>query len=488
MYIGIDLGTSSVKLLLLSHKGEVVKTITKEYPLYFPKPLWSEQNPEDWYQAVISGLKDLVKTYDKESIKGMGFSGQMHGMVILDKDDNVIRPAILWNDQRTENECDYLNKIVGQKKLSEYTANISLTGFTAPKVLWLKENEPENFAKINKLMLPKDYIAYKLSNQFATDVSDASGTLYFDVSHKCWSKEMLKILSIKEEQLPVIYESYDVIGSLNENIAKEVGLTNKIKIIIGGGDQAVAAVGTGIVENNSCNLSLGTSGVVFVSSDEFALDKNNSLHSFCHANGRYHLMGVMLSAASSLKWWIESVNKSSDFETFLKEAETVEINKSVYFLPYLMGERTPINDPLAKGTFIGMTLNHERKHLTRAVLEGVAFALRDSFEIIKSLGIKIERVRVNGGGSKSALWVQIIADVLNVSVEKINTNDGPALGAAILASVGCKAYDTVESACNDIIKVTEVKDPNKSNVEKYDLKYQKYRLLYPKLKELFKII
>jgi len=487
MYIGIDLGTSSVKLLCLS-QGEVIKTVTKEYPLYFPKPSWSEQNPEDWYVAVVDGLKEIIESLDGTQIKGIGFSGQMHGMVILDGFDHVIRPAILWNDQRTEKECDYLNKTIGREKISQYTGNMALTGFTAPKVLWIKENEPESFQKINKLMLPKDYIAYQLSGIYATDVSDASGTLYFDVENKCWSKEMLTILEIKEEQLPTVYESYQSIGKIKKELAQEIGLNTDIQIIIGGGDQAVAAVGTGIVGNNACNLSLGTSGVVFVSSDEYKVDKDNALHAFCHANGKYHLMGVMLSAAASLKWWVDNVQQNNDFDQLLEEASTATIEESIFFLPYLMGERTPINDANARGAFIGLTLNHKRHQMTRAVLEGVAFALRDSFEIMKSLDLNIEKIRVNGGGAKSPLWIQIIADVLNVTVEKINTNEGPALGAAILAAVGCHAYPDVLSACEAIIKVTETIQPIHENVRLYDKKYSKFKQIYPALKQVFKAL
>src|SRR5690554_2751339 len=332
MFIGIDLGTSSVKILCLS-KGKVIKTISKEYPLYFPKPLWSEQNPLDWYKAVIEGLKEMTNTVDGNQIKGISFSGQMHGMVILDEFDSVIRKAILWNDQRTDKECDYLNNIIGKDKLSKYTANVALTGFTAPKVLWLKEHEEENFKKIKKIMLPKDYIAYKLSGVFASDVSDSSGTLYFDVKNKCWSKEMLEILDLRIEQLPKIYESYQVIGKLLPELAESLKINPNAQIIIGGGDQAVASVGTGIIENNTCNLSLGTSGVVFVSSDKFVVDKNNSLHAFCHANGKYHLMGVILNAAASLKWWIENVQQTNDFELILEEARHATINENVFFLP-----------------------------------------------------------------------------------------------------------------------------------------------------------
>ncbi|MDF2839299.1 MAG: xylulokinase, partial [Clostridia bacterium] len=353
-FIGIDIGTTSVKLIAVDEKGNVVKSVGKEYPLYFPKPLWSEQNPEDWWKQTLVGMKELLEGLDKDEVKALSFSGQMHGMVALDKNDQVIRPAILWNDQRTEKECRYLNEEIGQKRISEWTGNLALTGFTAPKVLWLKENEPENFAKVNKIMLPKDYIAYKISGVFATDMSDASGTLYLDVKNRAWSKPMLELLGITEDQLPKLYESYEEIGTIKPDVAKELGLNDMVKVVIGGGDQAVAAVGGGVVKPETCSLSLGTSGVVFASTSQFFVDEKNSLHSFCHANGKFHLMGVTLAAAASLKWWVEEVNQSEDFDGMLAEAAEATIDDHVFYLPYLMGERTPHNDPNCRGTFIGM--------------------------------------------------------------------------------------------------------------------------------------
>jgi xylulokinase len=410
----------------------------------------------------------------------------MHGMVALDKNDQVIRPAILWNDQRTEKECRYLNEEIGQKRISEWTGNLALTGFTAPKVLWLKENEPENFAKINKIMLPKDYIAYKMSGVFATDMSDASGTLYLDVKNRAWSKPMLELLGITEDQLPKLYESYEEIGTIKPDVAKELGLNDMVKVVIGGGDQAVAAVGGGVVKPETCSLSLGTSGVVFASTSQFFVDEKNSLHSFCHANGKFHLMGVTLAAAASLKWWVEEVNQSEDFDGMLAEAAEATIDDHVFYLPYLMGERTPHNDPNCRGTFIGMNMTHQRKHLTRAVLEGVAFSLRDTFEIMKAMGIKIPEISINGGGAKSKLWCEIIADILNVRVVKLNTNEGPAYGAAILAAVGCGLFPSVEAACDSFIKVTESIEPNKAHAALYNKKYEKFKEIYPTIKELFK--
>ena len=484
LYIGVDLGTSSVKLLLMDEAGDIKSIVTREYPLYFPKPGWSEQNPEDWYTALVDGIRVLTRDCNKAEIDGISFSGQMHGMVILDEKDRVIRPAILWNDGRTQEECDYLNHEIGREKISSYTANMALTGFTAPKLLWVRKHEPENFAKIKKIMLPKDYIAYCLSGVHCTDVSDASGMLLFDVKNKCWSKEMLDICGLKEEQMARIHESFQVVGCLTKEAANVLGLSEKVKVIAGGGDQAVAAVGTGTVGAGMCNVSLGTSGVVFVASQKFAVDDQNALHSFCHADGKYHFMGVMLSAAASNKWWMDEIIGTKEYSKE-QQAITKLGENNVYFLPYLMGERTPHNNPNARGTFIGMTMDTTRADMTQAVLEGVAFALRDSFEITKSLGVQIDRIRINGGGAKSPLWCKIIADVLNVKVDKINSEEGPAFGAAILAAVGCGKYASVEEACAKLIKVISTTDQDPKIVELYNKKYEVFKQLYPALKEMF---
>lgn len=484
LYVGVDLGTSSVKLLLMDEAGDIKSIVTREYPLYFPKPGWSEQNPEDWYAALVDGMKELTGDCDKSQIEGISFSGQMHGMVILDEADQVIRPAILWNDGRTQAECDYLNQEVGREKISGYTANMALTGFTAPKLLWVRKHEPDNFAKIKKIMLPKDYVAYRLSGVHCTDVSDASGMLLLDVKNKCWSKEMLELCGLEEKQMAKIFESYQVVGNLTEQAARELELPKKVKVIAGGGDQAVAAVGTGTVGEGRCNVSLGTSGVVFISTKEFAVDENNSLHAFAHADGRYHFMGVMLSAAASNKWWMDEVLGTREYEKE-QQAITKLGENNVYFLPYLMGERTPHNNPNARGTFIGMTMDTTRADMTQAVLEGVAFALRDSFEIVKSLGVEIDRIRINGGGAKSPLWCKIIADVLNVKVDKINSTEGPAFGAAILAAVGCGRYANVEEATGKLIKVTGTTEQDPEEVERYNRKYEVFKELYPALKGIY---
>ncbi len=484
LYIGVDLGTTSVKLLLMDEAGNIKNIVTKEYPLFFPQPGWSEQNPEDWYAGLKDGIKDLTKDCDKSSIDGISFSGQMHGMVILDDEDRVIRPAILWNDGRTQAECDYLNNEIGREKISAYTGNMALTGFTAPKLLWVKRNEPDNFARIKKVMLPKDYIAYRLSGVHCTDVSDASGMLLLDVKKKCWSREMLDIIGLKEEQLAKVFESYEVVGTITKPAAGELGLPETVKVIAGGGDQAVAAVGTGTVGHGMCNVSLGTSGVVFIASREYAEVDKNALHVFAHADGRYHFMGVMLSAAASNKWWMDEIIGTKEYGREQSGISRLGEN-NVYFLPYLMGERTPHNNPNARGTFIGMTMDTTRYDMTQAVLEGVAFALRDSFEITQKLGVVIERIRINGGGAKSPLWCRIIANVLNVKVDRINSEEGPAFGAAILAAVGCGKYATVEEACGRLIKVIETTDQDPEIVELYNKKYDVFKDLYPTLKEMF---
>lgn len=485
-YIGVDLGTSALKLVMMKGNGELVKTVSKEYPLYFPRSGWSEQNPVDWFLAVKEGLKELA-TFADEKIAGISFGGQMHGLVILDKDDNVLRPAILWNDGRSTEETDYLNNVIGKEKLSKLTANIAFAGFTAPKILWVKNNEPEIFAKISKIMLPKDYISYMLSGSFATDYSDASGMLLLDVKNKKWSKEMIDICGISDDMLPKLYESYEVVGAIKPELAKELGLNDDIKIVAGAGDNAAAAIGTATVGEGACNISLGTSGTVFISSKNFGVDNFNALHSFAHADGNYHLMGCMLSAASCNKWWMEEILKTKDFAKEQSDIDNLGEN-NVFFLPYLMGERSPHNDPDAAGTFIGMRMDTKREDMTLAVFEGVTFALRDSLEVARSLGIKIDRTMICGGGAKSPLWKRLVANILNVEVEVPVSEEGPGFGAAILAAVGCGEYESVEKAAKSIIKIKEKIKPEADLVVKYEEKYQKFKKIYPALKDVFKKI
>ena len=483
-YIGVDLGTSAVKLLLMDAKGSIKNIVSKEYPLSFPKPGWSEQNPEDWDKQVMAGIKELIAGVDGSEVAGISFGGQMHGLVILDKDDNVIRPAILWNDGRTTKECDYLNNVIGKNKLSEYTANIAFAGFTAPKILWVKENEPENFAKIAKIMLPKDYIAYKLSGVHCTDVSDASGMLLFDVKNRTWSKEMCEICSVREDQLAKIYESYETVGTILPAVAKELGISENCKIVAGAGDNAAAAVGTGTVGDGACNISLGTSGTIFISSKNFGVDSNNALHSFAHADGTYHLMGCMLSAASCNKWWMDDIIGTKDYAAEQKAIEKLGENH-VFFLPYLMGERSPINDPMARATFTGITMDTTRADMTQAVLEGVAFALRDSFEVARSLGVDIQRSKICGGGAKSPLWKKIVANVLNIKIDVIESEEGPALGGAMLAAVANGEYADVQAAADAIVKIVDTVEPDAELVAKYEARYQEFKRIYPALKPVF---
>ncbi len=484
LYIGVDLGTSAVKLLLMEASGEIKNIVSKEYPLSFPKPGWSEQNPEDWWEQTKAGIKELISGFDASQVAGISFGGQMHGLVILDENDKVIRPAILWNDGRTVKECDYLNNEIGKDKLSEYTANISFTGFTAPKILWVKENEPDNFARIKKIMLPKDYIAYKLSGVHCTDVSDASGMLLFDVKNRTWSEEMCRICDVKSEQLPRIFESYEKVGNVLPDVASELGISADCLVAAGAGDNAAAAVGTGTVGNGACNISLGTSGTIFISSDKFGVDENNALHSFDHADGSFHLMGCMLSAASCNKWWMEEILKTEDFAGEQKGIDDLGKNH-VFFLPYLMGERSPNNDPNARGTFIGMTMDTSRQDMTQAVLEGVAFALRDSLEVARSLGIDIKKTRICGGGAKSPLWKKMIANIMNLDVEVIKSEEGPALGGAMLAAVAKGEYDSVKAAADAIVEVVDTVHPEAELVARYEERYQKFKTIYPALKSVY---
>ena len=486
LFIGVDLGTSAVKLLLMDETGKIHKIVSKEYPLYFPQPGWSEQNPQDWIRQSMEGIKELTAQCDKSQIKGISFGGQMHGLVVLDEKDQIIRPAILWNDGRTGKQTDYLNQEIGKETLSCYTGNIAFAGFTAPKILWMREKEPENFVRIRKIMLPKDYLAFYLSGEFSTDYSDASGTLLLDVEHKCWSEEIMEICGIRESQLPKLYESWESTGIIKPEIAEELGIPQDVKIIAGAGDNAAAAVGTGTVGEGQCNLSVGTSGTVFISSKNFGVDEHNALHSFAHADGNYHLMGCMLSAASCNKWWMEEILKTKEYQTEQDGIRKLGENQ-VFYLPYLMGERSPHNDPDARAAFVGMSMDTTREDMTQAMLEGVAFGLRDSMEAAKSTGLAPKRSKICGGGAKSSLWRKIIANVMNMKIDRIESEEGPGYGAAILAAVGCGAFSSVEEAAGRLVKITDTEEPDPQLAEKYEEKYQKYRKLYPALKEFYHI-
>ncbi len=485
-FIGIDLGTSAVKLLLMDEKGGIKNIVSKEYPLFFPNPGWSEQNPSDWISAIKEGIPELIAGVDASEVGGIGAGGQMHGLVALDKEDQVLRPAILWNDGRSQKETDYLNNEIGRDKLAEYTGNIAFAGFTAPKILWMKNNEPELFARIAKIMLPKDYVNYVLTGVHCSDYSDASGMLLLDCAGKCWSKEMLEICGITEDVMPKLFESYDVVGTLKPEMAEALGLPESVKVVAGAGDNAAAAVGTGIVGEGGCNISLGTSGTIFISSRQFKVDDGNSLHAFAHADGGWHLMGCMLSAASCNKWWMEEILKTKEYG---EEQTGITDDKlgtnHVYYLPYLMGERAPHNDPASRSCFIGMTMDSTREDMTQAVLEGVAFGIRDSLEAAKAMGLEIGESMICGGGAKSPLWRKIFANVLNIRLTIPETEQGPGYGGAILAAVACGVYKDVEEACRALIRTTDSVEPDPETAARYEEKYQVFRKLYPALKDLF---
>lgn len=486
LYIGIDLGTSSLKLLLMDENGKIENVVTKEYPLEFPHPGWSQQAPQDWEKAVMEGIPQLLQGIDASQIAGIGCGGQMHGLVILDDQDQVIRPAILWNDGRTSRQVEYLNNTVGKETLSKLTANIAFAGFTAPKILWIRENEPENFSRIAKIMLPKDYVNYILTGVHACDYSDASGMLLLDVKHKCWSDKMLEICGISEEQMPRLYESYACIGTLRPDVAQKLGLPAGVKVAAGAGDNAAAAVGTGVVGEGGCNISLGTSGTVFISSRTFRADPCNALHSFAHADGGFHLMGCMLSAASCNKWLMDEIYRTQDYTREQTGITEDKLGRNhVYFLPYLMGERSPINDTNATGTFIGITMDTTREDLTQAVLEGVAFAIRDSVEVARSSGINVSSSKICGGGAKSPLWKKIIANVLNIQLQCPESEQGPGMGGAMLAMVACGRFASVQEASERFNSISGVVEPDPELTARYEKRYQQFRKIYPCCKPLF---
>lgn len=455
--IGVDLGTSAVKLILTDENGAILRTVSKSYPLLQPKPHWSEQNPEDWWNGVCSGIEELTADIDKTAVRAVGVGGQMHGLVMLDKDDRVLRPAILWNDTRTGKETDWLNSVIGKERLQALTGNIAFAGFTAPKILWVKENEPALFARCSKLCLPKDYINYRLTGVFATDVSDASGTLFFDVAHRCWSKEMLGVLGITEAMLPAVYESEAVIG-------RTTALGLCADVAAGAGDNAAAAIGTDTVRAGQCNISLGTSGTVFLPTDSFVQPDNPALHSFCHANGKWHLMGCILSAASCNQWLNERVLQSG------YDVKAGDPSNELYFMPYLSGERCPHNDGDVRGAFLGLTHATTREDLQTAVFEGVSFAIKDCLALCPA----VSAATVCGGGTRSDAWMQILADVLHLELHVID-NEGPAYGGALLALGLCHTP-----------RVKAVITPNAETAAIYEQKYRKYRQLYPMLKDFYR--
>lgn len=489
-YLGIDVSTTGAKALLIDEKGDVVSSATTALPLSMPQPLWSEQDPQDWWTGTVQSIRQALAQarVDGSAVAAVGLTGQMHGLVLLDGDGQVLRPAILWNDQRTGAQCDEIRARLGFERLVQITGNNALTGFTAPKILWVQQNEPQVYARARHILLPKDYVRYRLTGEYAMDKADGSGTLLFDLQRRDWSQEVLQALEIPAAWLPPTYEGPQITGSLSREAAELTGLRAGTPVMAGGGDQSAQAVGVGAVEPGIVALTLGTSGVVFATTEAAHIEPQGRLHAFCHAlPGKWHFMGVMLSAAGSLQWYRDTLAPQESFDALLAPAEEVPAGcEGLLFLPYLTGERTPHPDPLARGAFVGLTVRHTRPHLTRAVLEGVAFGLRDSFELIKTAGkVGVRQVRVSGGGSKSSLWRQILADVLRAELVTVNTTEGAAYGAALLAGVGAGAWQTVPQACQQVIRVTGSTQPQPEVSELYEAQYRLYCQLYPALKPIF---
>ena len=488
-FIGIDLGTSACKLLLMDERGEIAGVVSKSYGVEYPRPGWSQQDPDQWWRAVREGVPELIAGIDAGQVAGIGCGGQMHGLVVLDERDEVIRPAILWNDGRTAEQVRYLNETVGIPRLLDLTGNIAYAGFTAPKVLWMRDEEPELFDRVAHVMLPKDYVNHLLTGVYATDVSDASGTLLFDVARRAWSEEMLGLCGLVPAQMPQVHESYEPIGTLLPDVAAELGLPEGVVVAGGAGDNAAAAVGTGAVGAGTMNISLGTSGTVFIPTGAFADGVGDRIHSFCHADGAWHLMGCILSAASCNAWWVGDVLGSDDMAAEQAGIDAGSADASLpYFLPYLMGERTPHNDVSARGAFVGMSMSTTRSDMTRAVLEGVAFAVRDSVEIARSLGVRVSSSTVCGGGARSATWLQMLADVLGIELVLPATEQGPGYGGATLAAVAAGAHESVAACAGAIVSRRGRVVPNPGLADAYDRRYQVWRGLYPALRESFRTV
>lgn len=495
LLLGIDLGTSSCKAVLVAVDGVIVAEASRDYPIYSPRPLWSEQNPDDWWRGVAEAIRDVITKIggDAARIRGIGLTGQMHGLVLLDRGGTVLRSAILWNDQRTQPQCDRITRRLGVDQLLANTGNIVLPGFTAPKLEWVREHEPAVFASIAHILLPKDYIRFRLAGEYATDVSDASGTSLFNVAARQWSDEMLQALDVPHAWLPTAFESAEISGRVTAPAAAETGLTAGIPVVAGAGDQAAAAIGAGIVRDGDTCVTLGTSGVVFTASETHRVAPGGVLHAFCHAvPNTWHLMGVMLSAGGSLHWWrdvLRGADRSTDgdamYAAIIDEAARISAgSESLIFLPYLSGERTPHADPLARGGFIGLTTRHGRGHMTRAVLEGVAMGLCDSLDLIRGVGIRPNVIHASGGGARSAAWRQIMADVFGVNLITANATQGGAFGAALLAGVGVGCYSSVKDACQIACKQGDMTTPSAAG-NSYPEIHASYRALYPALRASF---
>jgi xylulokinase len=498
-YLGIDIGTSGTKTLVINEKGKILAEATENYPCYFPRPLWSEQDPEDWWKATVATVRQVVKKAKLKAadVKAIGLSGQMHGSVFLDKRSKVIRKALLWNDQRTAAECTEIEERAGGREaLIKMVANPALTGFTAPKILWLRNHEPKHFEKTVNVLLPKDDVRRRMTGELATDVSDASGMLLLDVVKRNWSKELLSKLQLDESLFGKCYESEEVTGKLTKEAAAAMGLSTDCVVVGGAGDCAANGVGTGVVTSGTLSTSIGTSGIMFVHSDEVQIDPAGRLHTFCHAvHGKWHMMGVSLTGGGALQWFTEKIcdglgkGKDQRYKLLTAEAEKIAAgSEGLFFLPYLAGERTPHADPHARGCFIGLTLKHGRGHLTRAVMEGVAYAMRDSLTIIRELHVPVKQIRASGGGSKNPLWRQIQADAFGQDVVTINAEQGPAYGVALLAAVGAGAFKDVEEACAATIRVVSKTPPSKKSAEVYDAGFPIYQQLYRSLKNDFRAI
>jgi xylulokinase len=489
-FLGIDTSTTSSKALLIDESGEVVAVASSPHTLQTPKPLWSEQDPREWWEAVSASVRSLLEKagIGGEAVSAVGLTGQMHGLVLLDEAGEVLRPAILWNDQRTQGQCDEIHRRIGREHFIQISGNVALTGFTAPKILWVQENEPEIYSRAKHVLLPKDYIRLKLTGEYAMDKADGAGTVLFDIKARTWSQEILSALGIDRAWMPPTFEGPEFTGRVTPEAAALTGLKAGTPVAAGGGDQAAQAVGVGVVEEGVVALTVGTSGVVFAATPSPLVEPEGRLHAFCHAvPGMWHFMGVMLSAAGSLQWYRDTLAPGMSFDDLLKEAENKPAgSEGLQFLPYLSGERTPHPDPLARGAFIGLTLRHGRGHMTRAVLEGVAFGLKDSFTLIQNAGLgEIRQVRASGGGVRGALWRQILASALEADLVTVNTTEGAAYGAALLAGVGAGNWPDVVSACRTAVKITGSTSPDPAQVATYRKTYPLYQELYPALKASF---
>ena len=497
--IGIDIGTTGTKTILVDERGNQLASALEEYPLYTPHPKWAEQEPEDWWKATVNTVREVMEKSEinKADIKGIGLSGQMHGLVIMDKKHQVLTPSILWCDVRTSGQCEYIRETVGTEILTQSTCNPVLEGFTAPKIIWVRDNEPEIYEQTANILLPKDYVRFRLTGEISMEVSDAAGTLLFDIKQREWSQVVLDKLDIRPGLLPSTYESIDVCGQITPNVAEITGLLAGTPVVGGGADNACSAVGNGIVKEGRVSASLGTSGVVLAHSDQVRVDPDLRLHSFCHSvPNKCYIMGVMLSAGGAYRWFRDTVaqrelseakaNGTDPYDLLGAQAATAPVgSEGLIFLPYLTGERTPHADANAKANFFGLTLRHQRSHLVRSVMEGVTYGMRDSLELIRGLGTTVDQIYATGGGSRSALWRQMQADIYQAEIVTINIEEGPAFGAAILAGVGTGIYSSVESATDQIVKITSRTDTISDHVEIYEQYYRIYQDLYPVLKPKF---